>query len=140
MATKFYYKDVKFRLRRTREIKKWIEEVIRAEGKMPGDLSFIILGNEDMLEINREFLAHDYYTDVIAFDYGNGNEVTGEIYLGIETIRKNAKQYNKALIGELMRVIIHGVLHITGYDDREEKDKRVMREKEDYYLERFRGG
>jgi len=140
VATKFYYKDVKFRLRRTREIKKWIEEVIRAEGKMPGDLSFIILGNEDMLEINREFLAHDYYTDVIAFDYGNGNEVTGEIYLGIETIRKNAKQYNKALIGELMRVIIHGVLHITGYDDREEKDKRVMREKEDYYLERFRGG
>lgn len=111
-----------------------------AEGKMPGDLSFIMLGDEDMLEINREFLAHDYYTDVIAFDYGDEDEIAGEIYLGIDTIRKNAERYNITLVDELLRVIVHGVLHLVGYDDREVNERQVMKEKEDFYLERFKGG
>ncbi len=134
MAIKIYYRDVKFRLGKTKDIKQWIGEVIRAEGKKPGDLSFIFVGDSEILEINKEFLEHDYYTDVIAFDYHNGDIINGEIYLSIDTIRKNAIRYTKRLKEEILRVMVHGTLHLTGYSDDEQIQKSIMRQKEDQYL------
>ena len=135
---KIYYKDVKFRLRKTKEIKNWIVQVIRSEGKEPGDLSFIFVADNYIKKINREFLNHDYYTDVIAFDYGEGNIINGEIYLGIETIKRNTKIFNSNLKDEILRVMIHGVLHLMGYNDKNENEVKKMRRKEDVCLDELK--
>ncbi|MEA1887321.1 MAG: rRNA maturation RNase YbeY [Bacteroidota bacterium] len=137
MEPKIYYKDVKFRLGRTKEIKNWIVQVIRSEKKVPGDLSFIFVGDSYIKEINEEFLNHDYRTDVIAFDNGQKNIISGEIYLGIDTIVRNAGIYDTGIKNEVMRVMVHAVLHLIGYDDRDEVRKDEMREKEDLYLDKF---
>ena len=135
---KIYYKNVKFRLRETREIKNWIVQVIRSEEKEPGDLSFIFASDKYIKEINKEFLNHNYNTDVIAFDYKKGNVINGEIYLGINKIRKNAVQYKNTILNEVLRVMVHGVLHIIGYDDKTEIEKKKMKKMEDIYLEIFK--
>ncbi|MFO7852516.1 MAG: rRNA maturation RNase YbeY [Bacteroidota bacterium] len=137
MEPKIYYRNVKFRLGRTRDIKNWIKQVIRSESKVPGDLSFIFVNDSYIKEINKEFLKHDWSTDVIAFDNSHGNIVEGEIYLGIETIIANARLYKTGIKKEVMRVMIHGVLHLIGYDDREKENKEEMRKKEDLYLDKF---
>lgn len=138
LAIKIYYRDVKFRLGKTKDIKQWIGEVIRAEGKKPGDLSFIFVGDSEILEINREFLEHDYYTDVIAFDYCSGDIIEGEIYLSIDTIRRNAVTYSKRLKEEILRVMVHGTLHLTGYSDNDQIQKSRMSKEEDKYLEEYK--
>ena len=135
---KIYYKNVKFRLRKTREIKNWIVQVIRSEEKEPGDLSFIFASDKYIKEISKEFLNHNYNTDVIAFDYKKGNVINGEIYLGINTIRKNAVQYKNTILNEVLSVMVHGVLHIIGYDDKTEIEKKKMKKMEDIYLEIFK--
>ncbi len=135
---KIYYKDVKFRLRKTKEIKNWIVQVIRSEGKEPGDLYFIFVADNYIKRINREFLNHDYYTDVIAFDYGEGNIISGEIYLGIETIKRNAKIFKSTIKNEIFRVMIHGVLHLIGYNDKNENEVKEMRRKENIYLDELK--
>lgn len=137
---KIFYKDVKFRLRKTKEIKNWIVQVIRSEEKEPGDLSFIFVNDKYIRKINKEFLAHDYYTDVIAFDYGEGKIIKGEIYIGIETIRRNTKIYRSTLKNEILRVMIHGVLHLIGYNDTNEIEKKEIRRKEDEYIKKFSKG
>lgn len=134
---KIYYKNVKFRLRKTKDIKNWIIQVIRSEKMEPGDLSFIFATDSYMKKLNREFLKKDYYTDVIAFDYRQGNIVDGEIYIGIEIIKRNARIYNTSFLNEVVRVMVHGVLHIIGYDDKNEKDRKEMREREDFYIRRL---
>lgn len=134
---KIYYKDVKFRLRKTKDIKDWIVQVIRSEEKEPGDLSFIFASDKYIREMNMEFLQHNYDTDVIAFDYKKGNVISGEIYLGINTIRKNAVQYRNTILNEVLRVMVHGVLHIIGYDDKNDIEKRKMKNMEDIYLDEF---
>ncbi len=134
---KIYYKDVKFRLRKTKDIKDWIVQVIRFEEKEPGDLSFIFASDKSIREINMEFLQHNYNTDVIAFDYKKGDVISGEIYLSIDTIRKNAEQYKNTILNEVLRVMVHGVLHIIGYDDKSDIEKRKMKNMEDIYLDEF---
>ena len=135
---KIYYKDVKFRLRKTKDIKDWIVQVIRSEEKEPGDLSFIFASDKYIKEINKEFLNHNYNTDVIAFDYKKGNVINGEIYLGINKIRKNAVQYKNTILNEVLRVMLHGLLHIIWYDDKTEIEEKKMKKMEDIYLEIFK--
>ena len=134
---KIYYKDVKFRLRKTKDLKDWIIKVIRSEAMEPGDLSFIFVSDEEIRDINREFLKHNFTTDVIAFDYREGKIINGEIYMSIDTIRENAKIYRNKLINEVKRVMVHGVLHIIGYDDKEEVMKKEMKKREDLYLKAY---
>ncbi len=135
---KIYYNDVKFRLGKTRDIKEIIEKVIRLEGRKTGDLFFIFTGDEGILEINREFLNHDYETDVITFDYSDERFVNGEIYIGIDTVKKNSEIYSVVFREEVLRVMIHGVLHLLGYYDATDEEKREMREKEDKYIQLYR--
>jgi len=133
-----FYDRIKYRLAGSTKAKKLIEKVIRNEKKVPGDLSFIITSDASLIEINREFLDHDYFTDVIAFSDSVNKTINGEIYISIDTVKSNSNNYKVSLREELIRVMIHGILHLCGYDDNTAKRKAVMREKEDAWLKKLK--
>ena len=139
MSIRIFYDDVKYRLKGKNKIAKIIEKVIGSAGRIPGDLSFIFTTDESLLKINIEFLGHDYYTDVITFDYSENNFTHGEVYISIETVKENAKRYKVTFNEELERVMIHGCLHLIGYDDKTEEQKKEMRNMEDRWLMKQEG-
>lgn len=126
MSIKIYYDRIKFRIHKTGEIKKFLEKVITDEKKTPGDLKFIFTNDETELEINRKFLGHNYYTDIISFDYSSKNLINGEIYISVDTLRRNASKYDVSINEEVLRVMIHGVLHLCGYSDDRRQQKDIM--------------
>lgn len=137
MSIRIFYDEINFRIKNWRKIKKVIEKVIANENKISGDLNFILTIDNVLKEINVEFLKHNYYTDVICFDYGAGNIVSGEIYISVDTVRINAKNYKVSYGSEILRVIIHGVLHLCGYDDKSDKGKSEMRVLENFWIVEF---
>ena len=139
MKIRIYYDNIKYRIRRTGELKKFLEKVIKGENYIPGDLIFILTGEESMLEINRKFLNHDYDTDVISFNWSEAGRINGEIYLGFETICRNASLYGTGIREELIRVIIHGTLHLCGYKDENRADKEKMFEIQEMLLREYLG-
>lgn len=118
---------------------KIIKEVITKEEKISGDISFIITSDENLKKINQEFLEHDYYTDVITFNYNEGTLINGEVYISLERVRENALNYNVSLKVELLRVLIHGVLHLVGFDDSSVKEREDMRRMEDFWIQSIEG-
>ncbi len=102
-----------------------------------GDLSYIFVADQVLLGINKEFMKHDYFTDIITFNYNNNKTVNGEIYISIETVYRNSKKYGVSLKNELLRVMVHGVLHLIGYDDKNENEKKRMREEEDIWIKGY---
>lgn len=134
MSIRIYYDETEFRLKGWRKAMKIINEVIGKEQKITGDLNLIITNDENLRKINIQFLEHDFNTDVITFNYNEGNVINGEIYISIETVQKNSVNYNVSLKYEVLRVIIHGILHLTGYDDKTEKQRLIMRRMEDMWL------
>ncbi len=101
--------------------------MIREYNKLPGHLSFVFCSDEYLLKINQDFLQHDYYTDIITFDYSEGNKISGDLMISIDRIQDNAKQLNLKFDDELSRVMIHGVLHLLGFGDKTAKEEKEMR-------------
>lgn len=134
MRIRIFYDGVKYRLPRWRKAVKLFEKVIKNENRVLGDLSFIITNDDSIRKINVEFLNHDYNTDVITFNYNEGVEINGEIYISSDTVKINSYNYNVSLNQEMLRVMIHGLLHLIGYNDKTEGEKKVMQGMEERWL------
>ena len=129
--------DSSYTVKQKTSIRKWIELTVKKEKKTLGQISFNFCSDEYLLSINKEHLKHDYYTDIITFDFCEGKLVSGDIYISTDRVKENAKTEQKTISNELHRVVIHGVLHLCGYKDKKPADARHMREKEDFYLSLF---
>ena len=140
MAIRFYNEGSTYRLSEKRHTAQWIRNTVEEEGYSAGDINYIFCSSEKHIGINREYLGHDYYTDVITFDYsdlkGSGT-VSGDIFIDPQTVALNAAEYGASRLEEMRRVVIHGVLHLCGYKDKTDKDATQMRAKENYYLAKF---
>ena len=112
----------------------WLENLIVSEGKKPGEINYIFCDDEHLLKINQDFLQHDYYTDIITFDYVKGKIISGDIFVSLPRILDNASALSKEFDSELHRVLAHGILHLCGYKDKTEEEVTLMRSKEDFYL------
>ncbi len=135
MMIRFYTEDVKFNLPQKQEVKKWLQAVILSEGKKTGEVSVIFCSDDYLLQINRQYLQHDYYTDIITFDYTEGDTIGGDLFISVDTVRANAGEYRQTFEQELRRVMVHGVLHLCGYDDVTDAQRKVMRGAEDKYID-----
>ena len=111
-----------------------LENIILSEGKKPGDINYIFCDDEYLLQVNKEYLQHDYYTDIITFDYVKGKTISGDIFVSLPRIFDNAETLSKDFDSEFFRVLAHGILHLCGYKDKTDEEISEMRNKEDYYL------
>ena len=130
----YYTEDIKFVLKGKLLNNRWLKMVVESEIKKLGDLSIIFCSDNYILDVNMRYLQHDYFTDIITFDYCEGNTVSGDLFISIDSVRENALFYGATFEDELDRVMVHGVLHLLGYDDHTPEDTAVMREKENYYV------
>jgi probable rRNA maturation factor len=137
LSIRIFYDDTSFRIKSWRKIVRLVNEVIAKEKRISGDLHFIITNDANLRKINIQFLEHDYDTDVITFNYNSENVVNGEVYISLDTVKRNALNYNVSLESELLRVLLHGVLHLLGYDDKTKQEQIEIRRNEDYWLEYF---
>ncbi len=115
----------------------WLTDVIKSEGRLVGDLEFVFCNDAELLKINQDFLNHDYFTDIITFDYVEGDVVSGDIFISLDRVRENAHNYKVFFIEELHRVMVHGILHLLGYLDKTDDDANLMREKENEKMKLF---
>ncbi len=134
MSIHYFSEDVVLPKFKKRLISKWISVVIDLEGKIVGDVSFIFCSDNYLLDVNKKYLDHDYFTDIITFDYVEGRKISGDIFISIDRVKENAQIYLTTFQNELYRILIHGILHLLGYKDKEQDDKVLMTEKENYYL------
>lgn len=132
MITFEYIADSPFKP--TASHKVWLNQVIRKEGKVPGDISYIFCDDDYMLERNQNFLNHDTYTDIITFDECIGDIIAGSILISLNRVEENAQLFNKIFENELLRVVVHGTLHLCGYKDKSDEEAKTMRQKEDESL------
>ena len=130
----YFTEDIAFPLQEKRLTSRWLKFVAESEATRLGDISVIFCSDNYILDVNIKYLKHDYYTDIITFDYCEGNRLSGDLFISIDSVRENAAFYGTEFADELNRVIVHGVLHLIGYDDHTEEDIAVMRAKENYYL------
>ena len=120
-----------------RRVTRWIRAVAADYGFVAGNINYIFCNDERELEVNRQFLGHDYYTDIITFDYSTAATLNGDIFISLDTVRSNAEQLGIAFENELLRILIHGVLHLTGQGDKTPETKAQMTEKENRALARL---
>lgn len=116
----------------------WLSEVVTIEAKKLGDVTLVFCSDDYLLKVNQEYLDHDYYTDIITFDYSEDDFVSGDLFISIDRVKENAETNNVSFINELNRVVVHGVLHLCGYKDKSESEERTMREKENEMLDLLR--
>jgi len=134
----FFSKEVNFNPRNILSLEKWIKDIIQLYGFIPGDISFIFSSDEYLLELNRQYLSHDYYTDIITFNYNQDDLLSGDIFISIDRIKENANKFSVSDNEELKRVIIHGILHLVGFNDEKENEIFEMRKAEDIALSKVK--
>jgi probable rRNA maturation factor len=115
----------------------WLTEAARQEDKITGEITLIFCSDEHLLEMNRQYLDHDYYTDIITFDYSDGDEISGDLFISVDRVYDNAEMNGVSHENELRRVCVHGVLHLCGFGDKSDEEATLMRSKEDYYLDKY---
>ena len=130
----FRTNDIEMPLLDERKVSKWIRAVAAEYGFSVGNITYIFCTDERELAVNREFLGHDYYTDVITFDYSTASTLNGDIFISLDTVRSNAEMVGVQFEDELMRILIHGILHLTGQGDKTPETKAQMTEKEELAL------
>jgi len=138
MAVKFFSEDISHNFKNKKQAITWIHDSIGEEKQLPGDINIIFTSDKYLLEINKQYLKHNYFTDIVTFNYCENEVINGDIFISIETVKNNSVRFDVNFTTELKRVIIHGVLHLIGYNDQNDEEKAVMREKENYYLERLK--
>lgn len=129
--------ETEFKLGDEKQFQSWISNAIEEENCNEGELNYIFCDDEYLHKINVEYLNHDTLTDIISFDYSVGKELHGDVFISIERVADNAKDFEVSFQKELQRVMIHGVLHYCGYKDKTEEEKQVMRSKEELYMSKF---
>jgi probable rRNA maturation factor len=135
---RYFSENIDFKLAQKVEIKKWLVGIAKEEGMGVGDINYIFCDDEYLLGINKQYLDHDYYTDIITFDNAEDEgKIEGDIYVSIDRVQDNATNLKVSFDKELKRVLAHGVLHLCGYKDKTEQEERQMRGKEEYYLMKF---
>jgi len=133
----FHNESVKNKTPSKRLLKAWIKEFVSHHGKKVGELAIVFCSDEKILEVNQNFLQHDYYTDIITFDYSEGEIISGDIFISVERVQENATSHQVDYNTELLRVLAHGVLHLIGFQDKEEKKKVEMTRNEDLCMSLF---
>ena len=135
MTISFYAEDIELPAIKKEAVSNWIRKVAETYGKKTGDISYIFCSDEKILEVNRQYLQHDYYTDIITFDYCEGNRLSGDLFISLDTVRTNAEQFaDNNYERELYRVIIHGILHLCGINDKGPGEREIMEEAENKAL------
>lgn len=129
-----FFEDIKPLNFHRNHVKKFAKKLIISELKIPGEISLIICSDKYLLKINVDYLQHNYYTDIITFNYVEGNLISGDLFVSIDRVKENSVKYNTSWIKELYRVIFHGLLHLVGYNDKTSEEQKMMREKENLYL------
>ena len=130
----FFYEEIKPLKIPKKILKKHVQSLIKTEGNKPGDITVVFCSDDYLLEVNRKYLNHDYFTDIITFDYVENEIISGDLFISIDRIKENSGTFETSFLKELFRVVFHGVLHLNGYKDKSEEDERLMRAKENYYL------
>ena len=130
----YYNEDISFTFKGKTFNNRWLRMVAESEIRRIGDLSIIFCSDNYILDVNMRYLQHDYFTDIITFDYCEKDILSGDLFISIDSVRENAAYYGVAFADELDRVMVHGLLHLIGYDDHTEEEITTMRSKENYYL------
>ena len=138
MPIRFFNEDIKFELKQKNLLRKWIKDSIDDSERIIGDINIIFTSDKYLLSLNKEYLSHNYFTDIVTFNYCDESILNGDIFISIETVKNNSEQFGVRFIEEVHRVIIHGILHLIGFDDKNEEEKTIMREKENFYLKRLK--
>lgn len=139
MSVHFHQIELKTKLKNKSKIKKWIYSSIENYNYKTGTINIILVKDSYLLELNKKYLLKDYLTDIITFNYNWDNFIEGDLYISLERVIENSDIYSKSLSDELLRVIIHGILHLIGFDDETQSQKQIMRKKEDLALKEIKG-
>lgn len=134
---RYFSADTRFNLKHKRVYNSWIKSIISSEDRRAGEISLIFCSDDYLLDINKKFINHDYYTDIITFDYCEEDIISGDLFISIDSVRANSETFGVSFQNELNRVIAHGILHLLKYDDHCDEDMKVMRSKENYYIARL---
>lgn len=134
MAIFYYAEDTELPAINQEAVSGWVRQVAENHGKKAGDISYIFCSDEKILEVNRQYLQHDYYTDIITFDYTSGNKISGDLFISLDTVRTNAEKFQTGYNEELHRTIIHGILHLCGINDKGPGEREIMEAHENQAL------
>lgn len=134
MAIHFHEKEISAGIKNKNLLKKWLKDLILQEHASPGQINIVFTSDSNVLALNKKYLSRDYFTDIITFDYTENQIVAGDLFISITRVKENSERFDVTFHMELKRVIVHGIMHLLGYGDRNEKEKSLMRQMEDRYL------